>query len=134
MPDLPLECTDCGVTFVFSEPEQLFFAERALAPPKRCKACRRARRASLNPGRITGVRSSLPDEADPVSASSPPPRDSRTRYRIKCADCGTVALVPFKPVEGRAVYCPNCYHARKGWVRQATDGVEIDESDEGIIE
>ena len=133
MPDLPLVCTDCGVTFVFTESEQAFFEQKALTPPKRCKACRRARR-SLHPGRISGVRPAFAEETGSGIISAPAPRDSRTRYRIKCADCGAMALVPFKPVEGRAVYCPNCYRARKGWVRQATDGVEIDESDEGIIE
>lgn len=30
--------------------------------------------------------------------------------------CGTVAQVPFKPIEGRDVFCQPCYRARRGVV------------------
>jgi CxxC-x17-CxxC domain-containing protein len=139
MADQQIVCTDCGATFAFTDSEQTFFAERGLAPPKRCKACRRARRYS---GQRVVVRSgsppAFPEEASSGTITAPPPQDSqrpaRPRYEIRCGECGVIAQVPFKPVEGRAVYCPACYRARKGSVRQATDGVAIDESDEGIIE
>jgi CxxC-x17-CxxC domain-containing protein len=136
MPDQPLVCADCGTSFIFTESEQAFFAQRALAKPKRCKACRRARKSP--PPAVSGVPPAFPDEdrSGTITAPPPPAGDSagRLRVQIRCVECGVLAEVPFTPAEGRAVYCPACYRARKGSVRQATDGVELDESDEGIIE
>src|SRR5690242_17308145 len=102
MVDQPLVCADCGATFVFSDAEQAFFAERRLLPPKRCKECRRARRR----GRITvksGVPPAFPEEE--ASGTITAPRVSRTLFPIRCAECGVSAHVPFKPLEGQAVYC-----------------------------
>ena len=43
--DKTLRCADCGNEFVFSASEQEFFAEKGFTnEPKRCPACRRARR------------------------------------------------------------------------------------------
>ncbi len=38
-------------------------------------------------------------------------RDSgpREMHKATCADCGNEAEVPFKPTEGRPVYCKECY-------------------------
>lgn len=33
----------------------------------------------------------------------------REMHKIKCSSCGADAEVPFKPQEGRAVYCKDCY-------------------------
>ena len=33
----------------------------------------------------------------------------RTMYKAICADCGKECEVPFKPTEGRPVYCRECY-------------------------
>jgi len=47
------------------------------------------------------------------------PPDARRRrppaemFDITCDACGANALVPFKPAEGRDVFCPTCYRARK---------------------
>lgn len=38
-------CRDCNAPFFLSENEALFFAQRGLDSPKRCKACRLKRRA-----------------------------------------------------------------------------------------
>src|SRR6202042_395624 len=47
MSDQQITCAECGNVFAFSAAEQQFYTERGLAsPPKRCKACRQARRAS----------------------------------------------------------------------------------------
>jgi CxxC-x17-CxxC domain-containing protein len=37
--------------------------------------------------------------------------DSRPRemHKITCSDCGAEAEVPFKPTEGKPVYCRECY-------------------------
>src|SRR5262245_55138774 len=39
-----LSCTSCGSRFLFTAVEAALYAQRGLAPPKRCKACRRARK------------------------------------------------------------------------------------------
>lgn len=38
-------------------------------------------------------------------------RDStpRTMYPAKCSDCNNDCEVPFEPIEGKPVYCRNCY-------------------------
>jgi len=51
MPDKKITCSDCGVEFPFSEGEQAFYAKQvdkrtgqAWVDPRRCKACRAARK------------------------------------------------------------------------------------------
>jgi CxxC-x17-CxxC domain-containing protein len=36
-------------------------------------------------------------------------RGPREMHKIICSDCGKEAEVPFKPTEGRPVYCRDCY-------------------------
>ena len=38
----------------------------------------------------------------------------RQMYDGNCAQCGAPARVPFKPAEGRPVYCRDCYGNRSG--------------------
>jgi uncharacterized Zn finger protein len=45
MADQVIPCKDCGADFVFTESDQEFFKEKAYSPPKRCKACRQAKKA-----------------------------------------------------------------------------------------
>lgn len=33
----------------------------------------------------------------------------REMHKAKCADCGKECEVPFRPKEGRPVYCRDCY-------------------------
>ena len=33
----------------------------------------------------------------------------REMHKATCADCGKETEVPFKPTEGRPVYCRDCY-------------------------
>ncbi|PIN84977.1 MAG: hypothetical protein COV47_04650 [Candidatus Diapherotrites archaeon CG11_big_fil_rev_8_21_14_0_20_37_9] len=33
----------------------------------------------------------------------------REMYDAVCSDCGKETKVPFKPIEGRPVYCRDCY-------------------------
>ncbi|MBN2422979.1 DNA-directed RNA polymerase [Candidatus Woesearchaeota archaeon] len=37
----------------------------------------------------------------------------REMHKAKCAECGCECEVPFKPTEGRPVYCKECYRKRK---------------------
>lgn len=34
-------------------------------------------------------------------------------HKAVCADCGKECEVPFKPTEGRPVYCKDCYSKHK---------------------
>lgn len=47
-----------------------------------------------------------------------PPRDfgrfePRRLYAVNCSDCGQEAELPFKPTEGKPVYCRDCYSKRR---------------------
>jgi CxxC-x17-CxxC domain-containing protein len=33
----------------------------------------------------------------------------REMFKAKCSDCGKDCEVPFKPTEGKPVYCGECY-------------------------
>jgi len=45
--DKTIKCRDCGQDFAFTASEQQFFAEKGFTnEPKRCPACRRAKRDS----------------------------------------------------------------------------------------
>jgi len=37
----------------------------------------------------------------------------REMHKATCADCGQECEVPFKPQEGKPVYCRDCYSKRK---------------------
>jgi CxxC-x17-CxxC domain-containing protein len=37
----------------------------------------------------------------------------RRMYKITCSDCGKEAEVPFKPTEGRPVYCRECFQKHR---------------------
>lgn len=44
--DITIVCSDCQTEFLWSEGEQIFYEENQLLPPKRCKDCRKARKAA----------------------------------------------------------------------------------------
>jgi len=37
----------------------------------------------------------------------------REMHKAVCADCGKECEVPFKPIEGRSVYCRDCYQKHR---------------------
>lgn len=37
----------------------------------------------------------------------------REMHKATCSDCGQETEVPFKPIEGRPVYCRDCYQKHK---------------------
>ena len=83
--DKTLVCKDCGAEFVFTAGEQEFYAEKGFQnKPSRCKDCRTARKGA-----------------------------KRELHTAVCAKCGGEATVPFKPVEGRDVYCSKCFEEMK---------------------
>jgi CxxC-x17-CxxC domain-containing protein len=92
--DKMLQCVDCGSTFTFTVRDQEFYLERGFSEPKRCPACRAARKS----GQQGGERSNRP---------------ARQMYDVVCADCGAPTQVPFKPRDDRPVYCKDCYEQRR---------------------
>ena len=96
--DKSIECSDCGATFTFSVEEQEFFASKGYTnEPKRCPACREARKS----------------ERYGNSGSSYGSRPRRQMFPAVCAQCGKDTEVPFEPREGRPVYCRDCYNKVK---------------------
>jgi len=92
--DRSLRCVDCGTAFVWTAGEQAFYASRALThEPRRCRACK-ARHAA---GRHT-PRGDVARRVDTVT---------------RCTACGRDTTVPFRPAEGRPVYCRACFSQRR---------------------
>lgn len=48
--DQTISCVDCGRSFTWSAREQDFYAEKGFSAPKRCKACKEAKKAQRNAG------------------------------------------------------------------------------------
>ncbi|MDD4986705.1 MAG: zinc-ribbon domain containing protein [Dehalococcoidales bacterium] len=95
--DKILHCRDCDTDFTFSASEQEQFAVLGHHnDPKRCAACRAARKARRGDnGAGAGYRNVR-----------------REMFPATCASCGQAAQVPFEPRSGRPVYCSNCYRIR----------------------
>lgn len=50
------------------------------------------------------------EESEETTESSEAPSEpQREMHPIKCSECGKDAEVPFKPIEGRPVYCRDCF-------------------------
>ena len=49
------------------------------------------------------------EEAEEISEGSESEEPHREMFTIKCSECGKDAEVPFKPTEGRPVYCRDCF-------------------------
>lgn len=91
--DRSLTCVDCGGEFTWTAGEQMFFADKQFKnEPKRCKSCK-AKRATRPPG---GSMS----------------RD-RVETTTNCSACGKETTVPFRPTQGRPVFCKECFQQRK---------------------
>jgi len=39
--------------------------------------------------------------------------EAREMYDTVCSECSSPCKVPFKPIEGRPVYCRDCYAKRR---------------------
>jgi CxxC-x17-CxxC domain-containing protein len=92
--DKVLKCIDCGADFVFTAGEQLFFHDKQFKnEPKRCKICKAKRAANMGP----------------TSAGN----YSKVETRTNCSGCGKETTVPFKPTQGRPVFCRECFQQRR---------------------
>jgi len=89
--DKTLTCVECGKPFIFTAGEQLFFAEKNFQhEPKRCKECKATRGARGEGG-----------------------RREKVQTLAVCAGCGKETTVPFKPTQGRPVFCSSCFQQQK---------------------
>ena len=105
MSDQNLACRDCGTSFVFTESEQAFFAEKGFTnAPSRCPSCRSARKTERESG---GGGS---DYSRGSSGYSDRPREM---HPAVCAQCGKDTQVPFVPRGDRPVYCSDCFSKQK---------------------
>jgi CxxC-x17-CxxC domain-containing protein len=92
--DKNLKCVDCGADFVFTAGEQLFFHDKQFKnEPKRCKPCKSKRASMLG---------------TPTPGSYP-----KVETRTMCSQCGKETTVPFKPTQGRPVFCRECFQQKR---------------------
>jgi CxxC-x17-CxxC domain-containing protein len=85
--DRVMKCVDCGADFIFTAGEQLFFHDKQFKNlPKRCKACKQKR--------APGKGSAHPAKQETVAI---------------CSGCGKETTLPFRPTQGRPVFCRECF-------------------------
>ena len=98
--DKVLKCVDCGADFVFTAGEQLFFHDKQFKnEPKRCKACKGKRLSGGGGGGST--------------AGASGSNYNKVETRTTCSGCGKETTVPFKPTQGRPVFCRECFQQRR---------------------
>jgi CxxC-x17-CxxC domain-containing protein len=92
--DKVLKCAECNAEFVFTAGEQMFFSDKGFKnEPKRCKNCKANRAQGSNGSSSTSVQ--------------------RVETKTVCSQCGKETTVPFKPTQGRPVYCRECFQQRR---------------------
>lgn len=90
--DRVLKCIDCGAEFVFTAGEQQFFHDKNFKnEPKRCKPCKAKRQDS----------------------AGGPGGHMKVETTAICSQCGRETTVPFRPTQGRPVFCRECFQVRK---------------------
>jgi CxxC-x17-CxxC domain-containing protein len=107
-----LVCVDCGAPYTVPRRRRQELRERGLPPPARCDACRDARRAERNAHRAAAYET-LGAVAGHGAARAPGGESGRL-YPAVCDACGGDTRVPFRPREGRPVYCRACDAQRRG--------------------
>ena len=86
--DRVLTCVDCGGEFVFTAGEQAFFHERQFKNlPKRCRTCKEKRPVTRGEGHGS----------------------AKQETAATCAGCGKETTLPFRPTQGRPVFCQECF-------------------------
>ncbi len=94
--DRVLKCIDCEADFIFTAGEQLFFYDKQFKnEPKRCKACKTRRVSVLG------------------AAPSGQSQQSKVETRTTCSQCGKNTTVPFRPTQGRPVFCRECFQGKR---------------------
>ncbi len=95
--DRTLKCIDCGADFIFTAGEQSFFHDKNFRnEPKRCRTCKQKRQGS-----------------------GPSGHGGRVETSTSCSHCGRQTTVPFRPTQGRPVFCRECFQSRKNEIPAA---------------
>jgi CxxC-x17-CxxC domain-containing protein len=95
--DRVLKCAECSAEFVFTAGEQMFFADKGFKnEPKRCKGCKARRAEAGGPGVGNGGALQM-----------------RSETKTNCSQCGKETTVPFRPTQGRPVFCRECFQQRR---------------------
>ncbi len=112
--DRTLQCSDCHQDFIFTAGEQEFYERKGFKEiPKRCKPCREARKTRRDGGGGGGYGNGREADGNTRAAGGGGGgRPQREMFDATCAACGAPARVPFRPAEGRPVYCRDCYSNR----------------------
>jgi CxxC-x17-CxxC domain-containing protein len=103
--DKTLTCADCGQEFTFTSSEQQFYADRQYSEPRRCPECRAARKAAR--GDSGGYSSGGGYSGGGYD------RAPREMFSATCSNCGREAQVPFRPTNGKPVYCSDCFKSQR---------------------
>lgn len=120
MADKTLTCSDCGMEFAFTDREQAFYAEKGFSEPRRCPSCRASRKAARaggdsaygGGGSYAGGYDSAYGGGDAgYGGRSSAPREM---FTATCSSCGREARVPFRPTNGKPVYCSDCFRTQRG--------------------
>ena len=131
MADKTLTCSDCNMEFAFTEREQAFYAEKGFSEPRRCNSCRASRKAARSGGDSGGYGGGSYSGGESggyatggysaggydsaggggYGARSSGPREM---FAATCSTCGREAKVPFRPTNGKPVYCSDCFRTTRG--------------------
>ena len=132
MADKTLTCSDCGMEFAFTEREQAFYAEKGFSEPRRCPSCRASRKAARQSegggygggsyaggGYDSGYGGGGGYSAggyDGGGGGGYGNRSSAPRemFDATCSNCGKDAKVPFRPTNGKPVYCSDSFRSMRG--------------------
>ena len=128
MADKTLTCSDCGMEFSFTEREQAFYAEKGFSEPRRCPSCRASRKAARassdggygggydGAGYDSGYGAGGGYSAGGYGGGGFGNRSSgpREMFSATCSSCGKEAKVPFRPTNGKPVYCSDCFRTVRG--------------------
>jgi CxxC-x17-CxxC domain-containing protein len=100
--DRSLTCVECGASFTFSADDQQYHADKGYTnEPKRCTACREARRSERRGAGGGGGGGGGGGFGGGTMM--------RQMHPVVCAQCGVDTEVPFRPRGDRPVYCSDCY-------------------------
>src|SRR5438105_4277556 len=93
--DSMLTCIDCRTECVCTARDQLFRHDKQFRnEPKRCKTSKAKR--------LSGV-----------GAPTPRPIHARVETHAVCSQCGKETTVPFRPTQGRPIFCRECFRERR---------------------
>lgn len=117
--DKNLTCVDCSQEFVFTARDQEFYAGRGFSEPRRCPSCRAAKKAQRDSGgeshgsySSSGSYSSGGYGGGGYGGSRD--RGPRQMFTATCSQCGNEASLPFRPTNGKPVYCSDCFKSQRG--------------------